>query len=288
MARHTVKLTSLDKLLFPADRITKGEVVDYYRAVASHMLPYLRDRPINLERFPDGVGRPGFFQQAMPRHYPTWIAGVEVEKAGGSVRHAVVRNAASLTYLANQNCITLHAWLSRSRHLDCPDQMIFDLDPPTGVGDAVREVTRMLAGLLRELGLTPFVKTTGSRGYHVVVPLDATVAFDLVRAFAQRVAGELVRRDPKRITTEARKRARGRRVYVDTLRNAYAHTAVAPFTLRARAGAPVATPISWDELDDPAMHPARFTIRNILPRLEAGTNPWRDFRRRVHRLSKYI
>ena len=150
MTRHTVELTSLDKLLFPADGITKGDLVDYYRSVAPYILPYLRDRPINLERFPNGIGQPGFFQQAMPPHYPAWIASLEVEKENGSVRHVVVRNPATLVYLANQNCVTLHAWLSRARRLDHPDQMIFDLDPPDDAGEAIRDAARMLGGLLRE------------------------------------------------------------------------------------------------------------------------------------------
>src|SRR5690349_295726 len=127
MAPRAVQLSHPDKVLFPADGITKGEVAAYYRAVAPYLLPHLRDRPVNLERFPNGIGRPGFFQQSMPRHYPSWISSVEVEKEGGRVRHVVVRDAATLEYLTNQNCITLHAWLSRTRRLDYPDQAIFDL-----------------------------------------------------------------------------------------------------------------------------------------------------------------
>jgi len=288
MAHHPVDFTSLDKPLFPADGITKAELIAYYRAVAPHMLPYLRDRPINVECFPHGIRRPGFFQQAMPPHYPSWIAGVDVKKEGGSVRHVMVQDTDTLLYLVNQNCITLHAWLSLANRLDAPDQLIFDLDPPTGAGEVVRDVTRMLGELLDELGFVPFLKTSGSRGYHVAIPLDAEADFDTVRRFAQEVAEELASRDPKRITTEVRKQSRGRRVYVDTLRNAYAHTAVAPFTVRARPGAPVATPISWDELEDPKMTPARFTIGNLIPRLDRGIDPWKDFLRQSADLSKYI
>lgn len=288
MASRSVAFTHLDKSLFPGDGITKGDLVSYYRAVGRYILPYLRDRPINLERFPNGIGRPGFFQQAMPHHYPDWIASVEVKKEGGRVRHVVVKDVATLMYLANQACVTLHAWLSRTRRPRYPDQMIFDLDPSDDAGNIVRDAARMLGELLRGLGLTPFLKTTGSRGYHVVVPLDGKLSFDTVRAFAQRVAEQLAHSAPNQITTSVRKQARGDRVYVDTLRNAYAHTAVAPFTVRARPGAPVAAPIGWDELDDPTMHPARFTIRNVLPRLDAGVHPWRDFRRRAKSLGKYI
>ena len=224
----------------------------------------------------------------MPEHYPAWITGIDVTKEGGSVRHVVVDKADTLVYLANQNCVTLHAWLSRVERLDYPDQMIFDLDPPSAATEGVRDAARALGALLAEVGLASFLRTTGSRGYHVVVPLDGKMAFDPVRDFARDVADELVRRDSRRLTTEARKQARGRKIYVDTLRNAYAHTAVAPFTIRARAGAPVATPIAWDELDDPAMHPQRFTIRNVLRRLDAGVDPWHNFRRRPASLANYI
>jgi bifunctional non-homologous end joining protein LigD len=295
MTTYPFQLTHLDKPLFPADRITKGDLVKYYEAVAPHILPHLRDRPVNLERFPGGIGGRGFFQQAMPRHYPAWMTSIEVAKESGSVRHVVVQDRSALVYLANQNCITLHAWLSQIRRLDYPDQMIFDLDPPDGpekaAREAVRDAARVLGELLRELGATPFLKTSGSRGYHVVVPLDGEAPFDAVRDFAQAVAGRLAGRDQARLTTEVRKRSRGDRIYIDTLRNAYAHTAVAPFTVRARRGAPVATPITWEELEDPAVHPAGFTIRNVLPRLESGPDPWRDFRRRaksLKSLARYI
>jgi bifunctional non-homologous end joining protein LigD len=276
---RAVEITHPDRILFPEDGITKGELAEYYGEVAPYMVPHLKDRPLNLERFPKGIGEAGFFQQAAASHYPDWIPRVTVPKAGGKVRHVVVQNAAALVYLANQSAVTLHAWLSRQDRLDRPDQMIFDLDPPPGRVGAVAKAARDLGALLRELALVPFVKTTGSRGYHVLVPLDRKADFDEVRGFAGEVAAELVRRSPAALTTEIRKDERNGRIFVDTLRNAYAHTAVPPFTVRARRGAPVATPISWVELDDPEMHPARFTIRNLLPRLEREPDPWAELRK---------
>ena len=278
---RAVEVTNLDRVLFPGDGITKGELIGYYRGVAPAMLPYLRERPANLQRFPAGIGRQGFFQQEMSEGAPDWIDSVTVRKEGGRVRHVVIGDAATLVYLANQACITPHTWLSPRDRLNQPDQLIFDLDPSADPSPALAEAAKALGALLRELELTPFLKTTGSRGYHVVVPLDRSMDFDGVRAFAQHAAEELVRRMPTELTIEARKRQRRGKIYVDTLRNAYAHTAVPPFAVRARAGAPVAAPLSWEELDDPEMHPARFTIRDLDGRLASGVNPWRDFRRRA-------
>jgi bifunctional non-homologous end joining protein LigD len=282
---RAVAVSSLDKVLFPEAGITKGELIEYYATVAPHMLPHLKDRPVNLERFPDGIARGGFFQQAMPESFPEWIEGVTVEKAGGRVRHVLVQNAATLVYLANQGCITPHAWLSRRDQLDSPDQLVFDLDPPDQDPEGVRNAARTLGELLRELELVPFLKTTGSRGYHVLVPLDRREDFEAVRGFAQEVAALLVQRHPKQLTVEGRKAKRGKRIYLDTLRNAYAHTAVPAYAVRARPKAPVATPIGWDELEDRAMHPARYTIRDLPTRLSDHPDPWPDLRRRARGLA---
>jgi bifunctional non-homologous end joining protein LigD len=282
---RTVEITNPEKVLFPQDGITKLELVDYYRAIARRMMPHLRDRPVNLQRFPAGISRPGFFQQGMPDHYPDWIDSVLVKKRGGSVRHVVVQSAATLAHLANLGCITLHAWLSRRDQLERPDMMIFDLDPPTGSDKRLKGVVSAVGQLLRERRLVPFLKTTGSRGYHVVVPLSGRQSYDEVRSYAREVAEEMIRRHPRELTTEGLKRERGGRIYLDTLRNAYAHTAVPPFAVRARDGAPVATPIGWDELDDPGMTSDRFTIRTVLERVESVPDPWADFRKSASTLS---
>lgn len=286
VGRRTVELTSPDKVLFPDDGITKRDLAEYYLAIAPRMLPFLRDRPLNLQRFPNGIARPGFFQQEISASHPDWVETVRVAKEGGWVRHVVAGEAATLVYLANQGCVTLHAWLSRAGSLQRPDQMILDLDPPEAGDSRVRGAARALGELLRGIGLTPFIKTTGSRGYHVVVPLDGKEGFERVRGFAQVVAEALVRQRPEELTVEARKDRREGRILVDTLRNSYAHTAVPPYAVRARPGAPVATPIGWDELEDRRMHPARFTLRTVLRRLERGLDPWRDFRRRARGLAR--
>ncbi|MFJ4534828.1 non-homologous end-joining DNA ligase [Streptomyces tibetensis] len=284
--RRTVEVHRPDKVLFPgggdAKEYTKGDLVDYHRAVAPFMLPHLRGRPLMLERHPDGIDGPTFMQKNTPEHYPEWIPRVEVAKEGGTVRHAVCDDTATLVYLADQASVTLHRWLSRAGSVDHPDWLVFDLDPspvpegpggtPGGEFEAVREAARLLGELLDELDLPSALMTTGSRGLHVIVPLNGRHDFDEVRAFARDVAGTLADAHPDRLTTAARKKERGGRLYLDIQRNAYAQTAVAPYTVRPRPGAPVATPITWTQLDDPELHARRYTVADAVE--QARTNPW--------------
>ncbi|MFE0806206.1 non-homologous end-joining DNA ligase [Streptomyces sp. NPDC058848] len=275
--RRAVEVHRPDKVLFPKgesgeDEYTKADLVDYYHAVAPFMLPHLRGRPLMLERHPEGVDGPRFMQKNTPEHYPDWIGRVEVGKEGGTVCHTVCDDTATLLHLADQAAITLHRWLSRAGDVDRPDRMVFDLDPAGDDFPAVREAAGLLGELLDELKLPSALMTTGSRGLHVVVPLSGRQDFDEVREFARDVADVLAADRPERLTTAARKKDRGDRLYLDIQRNAYAQTAVAPFTVRALPGAPVATPISRDQLDDPALHARRWTIADAAD--QARTRPW--------------
>ncbi|XVV38079.1 non-homologous end-joining DNA ligase [Streptomyces sp. CA-100214] len=285
--RRTVEVHRPDKVLFPAGEggapeYTKGDLVDYHRAVAPFMLPHLRGRPLMLERHPDGVDGPRFMQKNTPEHYPDWIGRVEVGKEGGTVRHTVCDDSATLVYLADQAALTLHRWLSRTGQVDRPDRMVFDLDPSGDDFEAVREAARLVGELLDELRLPSALMTTGSRGLHVVVPLTGRQDVDEVREFARDAAEVLAAAHPDRLTTAARKKDRGDRLYLDIQRNAYAQTAVAPFTVRALPGAPVATPISWGELDDPALHARRWTIADAVE--QARTRPWAGIMNRARAL----
>ncbi|NUO40627.1 MAG: ATP-dependent DNA ligase [Streptomyces sp.] len=276
--RRTVEVHRPDKVLFPGSgetkEYTKGDLADYYRAVAPFMLPHLRGRPLMLERHPDGVDGPRFMQKNTPESYPDWITRVEVPKEGGTVCHTVCDDSATLLHLADQACLTLHRWLSRVGHVERPDRLVFDLDPSDEGDDfaPVREAAELLGELLDELRLPSALMTTGSRGLHVVVPVNGHDDFDEVRAFAKDVADLLVAGHPDRFTTAARKKDRGDRLYLDIQRNAYAQTAVAPYTVRARPGAPVATPMSWSQLDDPGLDARRWTIEDAVD--QARTNPW--------------
>jgi bifunctional non-homologous end joining protein LigD len=274
--RRIVRVARPDKPLFPCG-ITKADLARYYAAVAPAMLPHVAGRPLNLERYPDGIDGPRIIQQQAGSHFPSWIRRVTVPKQGGAVSHVVASDPATLVYLADQACITLHTWLSRADRLDRPDRLVFDLDPSADQPDEMRAAALEFGALLRDLDLEPFAMATGSRGYHVVVPLRRQAGFDAVRSFARDVARLAVARDP-RLTVAQRKAARGRRIFIDVMRNTYAHTAVAPYSVRARAGAPVATPLRWEELLQTATRPDRWTLRTLPDRLAQHGDPWADIR----------
>ncbi|WP_024802118.1 non-homologous end-joining DNA ligase [Nocardia sp. BMG51109] len=286
MPRFDVEITHADRVLFPRDGITKGGLVDYYSEVAEVMLPHLRSRPLTLWRYPRGIGAQGFVQQDFAKSMPDWMSRAEMEKEGGTVVHPVADRREALVWLANQDCITLHTWLSRQSHE--PDRLVFDLDPSSDDFGAVRGTARACAGVLDDLGLATYVQTTGSRGLHVVVPLRGNADFGTVRQFARDVAEVLVDDDPAHRTVEARKDKRGERVYIDVMRNAYAQTAVAPYAVRAREGAPVATPLDWAELDDRALRPDGFTVCDVPERVAGQGDPWAGMNRHARALTRPI
>lgn len=271
---HEIALSHLDRVLFPKQGLTKGDLIEYYRRIAPVALPHLAERPLTLQRFPEGIRGEGFFQKHLPDHFPDWFARAELPKEGGRMTYAVLSNAASLVYVANQGCITPHIGLSRVDRIDRPDRLVFDLDPSDGDFAKVQDAAARVRALLDELGIVPFVMTTGSRGLHVVVALDRTGDFDAARTFARDCCEILARRFPDRLTVEQRKAKRGNRVFLDYLRNAYGQTAVGAYGVRARPGAPVATPLEWEEVGKSKLRPDRFTIRNLFRRLGQRDDPW--------------
>lgn len=286
--RRAVEITHAEKVLFPNDGITKQEFVEYHERIAAAMLPHLRERPIAMERYPNGIHGQKFFQKNAAGYYPAWIKTASLPKQHGIVRHVVCNDAATLVYLANQAVITPHTWLSRIDKPDHPDQMIFDLDPSDANFKQVCAAAKALRQRLAEQGLTSFVKTTGSRGLHVLVPLDRRSDFDEVRAFARRVAVDLAEGDPEHLTTEFRKDKRKGRIFVDTARNAYAQTAAPAYAVRPRDGAPVATPLEWKELDNGRLKPDLYNIRNVFDRLDRFGDPWRDPHRSAQSLPRRV
>ncbi|GAA2505124.1 non-homologous end-joining DNA ligase [Actinocorallia cavernae] len=279
--RRTVRIQRPGKVLFPgrggAPEYTKGDLADYYHWIAPHLLPHLRGRPLMPERHPDGIDGPRFMQKNTPEHYPEWITRAVVAKEGGTVTHVVCDDTATLLFLADQACVTPHRWLSRTDRAagpDHPDRLVFDLDPPDDDFAPVRAAAAVLRTLLDELALPAAPMTTGSRGLHLVVPLDGRQGFDEVRRFAHDVAELAVARHPDRLTTAVRKEDRGDRLYLDVQRNGYAQTAVAPYAVRARPGAPVAVPVAWPQLEDPGLHARRWTIADALE--QARTDPWAE------------
>ncbi|MFA6492141.1 MAG: non-homologous end-joining DNA ligase [Candidatus Babeliales bacterium] len=279
VGRRTLQVSNLDKVLFPHDGITKGELIDYYKDIAPYMLPYMKNRAVTMHRFPDGIRHEGFYQKDIGDYFPDWIKRAVIPKEGGKNTYVVCNDAATLVYLANQACITPHIWLSRIDKLDYPDRMIFDLDPGKNNDFAVvREAALSLRSLLEECGLQSFVMTTGAHGVHIVVPIDRKTPFDDVRACARSIAEKLVVQDPKKFTLEARVAKRHGRLYVDVTRNAYAQTGVCPYAVRAHQGASVATPLSWDELERGTIVADTYTIKNIFARLKRVGDPWEKMR----------
>lgn len=285
--RRRVETSNEDKVLFPDEGITKGELIDYYERASDRLLPFLRERPLVLQRFPDGIGEQGFYQKQEGDYFPEWITTVrvDVESTGGTQDLVVADTEATLGYLANQACVTLHPWLSRVDELDRPDALVIDLDPPGDAFEPARRAALRVRALLDDLGLPGYPKLTGSRGVHVLVPLDRSAGFDEVRAFAREAMDELAARYPEELTTEQRKAKRRGRLYLDTGRNAYGQTAVAPWSVRALPGAPIAVPVGWSDLEEGGIGPRDFTLRNVFRRTAARRDPWSGFRRRARSLA---
>jgi bifunctional non-homologous end joining protein LigD len=281
-------ITHPDKVLFPADGITKGDLAAYYEAIAPLMLPFLRGRPLTMERYPAGIGKKGFWQKDVSKGFPGWLQRVEVPKKDGVVHHPIVTDLRSLLWVTNQNTITQHVWASRVPAVDRPDLCVFDLDPSEDDPGAVRTAALELRDLLDELGLPSWIKTTGSKGFHIVVPLDGETPVDTVARFANVLGTLFVKRAPNRLTQEFSKADRGGRIYVDTGRNGYSATFAAAYTVRAKPGAPVSAPCTWQEVERGDVGPQTFTLRNMAARVNAVGDAWADMRRRARSLKKAI
>ena len=242
-------ITHPDKVLFPDDGITKGDLAAYYEAVAPVALPHLRGRPVTMERYPAGIGAKGFWQKDVSRGFPEWLQRVEVPKKDGVVHHPIITDLQSLLWVTNQNTITQHVWTSRVPELYYPDLCVFDLDPSRDDPADVRAAAIGLRDLLERIGLPSWIKTSGSKGFHIVVPLDRKSRMDRVARFANAVGTMLVSLAPDRLTQEFAKADRSGRIYVDTGRNGYSATFAAAYTVRARRGAPVSAPCTWEEIE---------------------------------------
>jgi bifunctional non-homologous end joining protein LigD len=283
-----VKITHPEKVLFPEDGITKGELAAYYESVAPVMLPHILRRPVTMERFPAGIGKTGFLQKDVSKGFPAWLERVEVPKKDGVVHHPLVTDVESLLWLANQNSITPHVWTSRAPEVYYPDICVFDLDPSVDDAGMLRAAAAALRDALEELGLPSWLKTSGSKGFHIVVPLDGKAEMGDVERFAHAVGTLLVSRDSKNLTQEFHKKDRGRRILVDTGRNGWSATHAAAYAVRAKPGAPVSAPCTWEELDSGKVGPRSFTLRNMAARVDRVGDLWADMRKRKRSLRRPI
>jgi bifunctional non-homologous end joining protein LigD len=284
----TVVITHPDKILFPEDGITKGQLAAYYEMAAPIIVRHLRGRPVTMERYPQGIGRKGFWQKDVSKGFPSWLERVEVPKKDGVVHHPVVTDTRSLLWVANQNTITLHVWTSRLPDLYRPDICVFDLDPSNDDRDAVRAAALGLRDLLAKLGLPSWVKTSGSKGFHLVVPLDGSANMGQVARFADGVGELFVRLAPDALTREFSKADRRGRIYVDTGRNGYSATFAAPYTVRAKRAAPVSAPCTWEEIERGDVDAGTFTLKNMPDRIAAVGDLWADMKRRGRSLKRPI
>lgn len=279
-------ITHPEKVLFPDDGITKGDLAHYYETIAPVMLPHLRGRPVTMERYPAGIGRKGFWQKDVSKGFPAWLERVEVPKKDGVVHHPIVNDTRSLLWLTNQNTITQHVWVSRVPNLSYPDVCVFDLDPSREDAAAVRAAAIGLREFLDELGLPSWVKTSGSKGFHIVVPLDGKANTGEVERFASMAGRVFVSHAPDHLTQEFNKVDRKGRIYVDTGRNGYSATFAAAYTVRARPGAPVSAPCEWRELEKGQVDPRSFTLRNMPARVKKVGDLWQDMLKRGRSLKR--
>ncbi|MEO7189520.1 MAG: non-homologous end-joining DNA ligase [Vicinamibacterales bacterium] len=272
-------ITHPDKVLFPDDGITKGDLAAYYDVVAPLMLPHLRRRPITMERYPAGIGAKGFLQKDVVKGFPAWLQRIEAPKKGGTVHYPLANDRRSLEWLTNQNTICMHVWPSRAPRLEYPDLCVFDLDPSQDDPEILRRTALALRDLLHAEGRESWVKTSGSKGFHIVVPLKSGTTFNESSTFADRVAGILVERDPRHLTQAFSKADRAGRMLIDTGRNRAGATFAAAYAVRAKAGAPVSAPCTWDEIDHGEVGPQTFTLRNMASRVQKVGDLWGDLRR---------
>jgi bifunctional non-homologous end joining protein LigD len=277
--RRSVPISHPDKVLFPRDWITKADLARYHAEIAPAMVPHTRDRPASMHVFPDGIDGHGHYAKNLPRHFPDWIPRATVPKRGGTITHVLANDPATLVYLAGQNTIEVHVWPSRADRPSQPDRVIFDLDPDGVPFAEVRAAARAVGAALRDAGLVPHAMTTGSRGLHVVAPIRRGPEFPAVFRWAKGLADRLAAEHPGLLTTQFYKDRRDAPLFLDTRRNAYAQHAVAPYSVRPRDGAPVATPLRWEELDDRGLRPDGWDIRTALRRVGKEGDPWQGIRR---------
>lgn len=273
----TLEISHPDKLYFPEDGLTKLDIVEYYEKVGERMLPFLKDRPLSMLRYPDGIEGSGFYQKQVPDYFPDWIATVSVKKKEDGTTQELVccNNLETLLYLTNQGCLEFHPWLSRKGSLNKPDKVVIDLDPSDEGSDKVLQAARIMLEELHKRNYEANVMTTGSSGYHLITPLDGKRTFDEVRDEWRTLTNQAADSHSNLLTVEQRKAKRGSRVYLDIARNAYAQTSICPYSVRARPTAPVATPLRPDELEDSGLHPRQYHVRNLFRRLaQLKQAPW--------------
>lgn len=274
-----VETTNEEKIFFPDAEITKGDILNYYDSISELILPYLKDRPLMMQRFPDGIRGEGFYQKEAGDYFPDWIETMKIEKEGGVVNQVICNNSSSLKYLVNQGVLCFHTWQSVKTNINNPDKLIVDLDPPKGDFEIVRDAANVLFEFFNEVDISAYLMTTGSEGLHIMVPLDGKSDFDTVRNTAKMLGSKMTKKHPELFSREQRKSKRKGKLYFDIQRNAYAQMTVSPYTVRPVKSAAVATPLSWDELIKNELNSQSYTVKNLHNRLSQKDDPWKGHKR---------
>lgn len=269
-------ITHPEKVLFPESGITKGDLAAYYEAIAPLMLPHIRRRPITMERFPAGIAAQGFLQKDVIKGFPEWLKRIEAPKKDGIVHYPMANDVRSLLWLANQNTIAIHVWPSRAPRLDNPDLCVIDLDPSRDEPDILRKTVLGARDAFDELGHVSWVKTSGSKGFHIVARLKGRATFASSHALAERVASLLLRRYPQDMTLAFSKADRGGKILIDTARNRMGATFAAPYSVRAKADAPVSAPCTWTEVERGLVGAQTFTLQTMGARVKKVGDLWAD------------
>lgn len=271
-------LSNLDKVLWPGEGITKAHLIKYYVEMAPVLLPYIRNRPLVLKRYPDGIRGESFYQKECPGYAPDWVETYPVQHTRKVINYIVCNDAATLAWMAGQGCLEVHGWLSRVDDIDNPDLAVFDLDPAPEVSFAtVKQVALMVRGALAEFGISGFPKTSGSSGMHIFIPLEPRYPFTRVTAAMKYLAELILRACPDMVTVERSKAGRKGRVYLDYLQNGRGKTMAFPYSLRPLPGMPVSTPLTWDEVGQAGIRPDSFNMLNIKERLNTTGDPAAHF-----------
>ncbi len=286
IGKHILNISKEDKILFKKN-ITKLDIINYYNNISSLMLKYIKNRPLMMLRYPNGIDGKSFVQKNASVYFPNWIKTVKVPLKNDSVKkytnYVICNNKETLIYLANQAVLEYHIWLSNINRLNYPDKIVFDLDPGTEDFEPIKICALMLKEMLESFNLKPFLMTTGSKGLHIVVPikqsenLDKLLDFEKVKNFADQCAQKIINLKPELFTQYIRKDKRGKRLFIDTLRNQYGATSIAPYSTRARFNCPIATPLYWHEIHEKGMYSGKYNIKNIAKRLGNMEDPWLNF-----------
>jgi len=274
-----ITITHSDKVLFPKDNITKWDLVNYYHKIADYILPFIRNRPLTINCFPGGVSKEGFYRQHAPEKLPDWFNTYELKrKMGGSMNHILCQDKASLIYLVNLNMITIHRWLSTTLNPEHPEILVIDIDPPKERFDLACTAAKLLKAQLEFIDYKPYLMATGLRGLHIISKVKGNSSFEQIREILHNITSDIASEHPKEFSVNVRKKDRKDLVYLDITRNAYGQTSVAPFSVRAEDGAPIATPIAWEELKDITLNLNKYTMNNIFDRLtNIKRDPWHDY-----------